>query len=66
MQCGQIIKQLRLKKGETQEQLGSAIGVTSMAISKYESGDATPNDENKAKIARHFKKSVEFIFFNTD
>ena len=32
------IKKLRTEKGETQQQLGIAIGVSTMAVSKYESG----------------------------
>lgn len=57
------IKRLRKKEGLTQEQLGEVIGVTGMAISKYESGDAVPSDDNKMKIARHFGVSVESLFF---
>lgn len=57
------IKKLRTEKGETQQQLGIAIGVSTMAVSKYESGKMIPNDDNKIKIARHFDRSVEDIFF---
>ena len=35
---GAIIKQLRLQKGLTQEELGKVIGVQKSAIRKYESG----------------------------
>ena len=35
---GTIIKQLRLQKGLTQEELGKVIGVQKSAIRKYESG----------------------------
>lgn len=35
---GAIIKQLRLQKGLTQEELGKVIGVQKFAIRKYESG----------------------------
>jgi repressor LexA len=35
---GEIIKNLRLSKGMTQEQLGAYIGVQKSAIRKYESG----------------------------
>lgn len=60
------IKYLRKEKGITQEQLGKAIGVSKMAISKYESGDAVPNDDNKIKIARYFGVSVEELFYTQD
>ncbi len=35
---GSIIKQARLEKGLTQEELGKAIGVQKSAIAKYENG----------------------------
>ena len=38
MQMGDIIRELRLKKGITQEELGRIIGVQKSAIRKYESG----------------------------
>lgn len=38
MTTGQRIKQLRLAKGLSQEQLGSMVGVKKAAINKYESG----------------------------
>lgn len=36
MNIGQLIKQQRKLKGYTQEELGNIIGVSKMAISKYE------------------------------
>jgi DNA-binding XRE family transcriptional regulator len=44
--------------------VAEAIGVTTMAISQYESGDRVPRDEIKIKLAKFFKKSVEELFFN--
>ena len=38
MEMGEIIKQLRLQRGITQEELGKVIGVQKSAIRKYESG----------------------------
>lgn len=38
MTTGQRIKQLRIAKGMSQEQLGSMVGVKKAAINKYESG----------------------------
>ncbi len=38
MNMGDIIKQLRIQKGITQEELGKVIGVQKSAIRKYESG----------------------------
>lgn len=38
MEMGDIIKQLRLKKGLTQEELGKVVGVKKAAVQKWESG----------------------------
>lgn len=38
MTTGQRIKQLRVQKGLSQEQLGNMVGVKKAAINKYESG----------------------------
>ena len=38
MNTGEIIKQLRLSRGMSQEELGKKIGVQKAAINKYEKG----------------------------
>lgn len=38
MQVGEYIKQLRLAKGMTQEQLGDCVGIQRAAVQKWESG----------------------------
>lgn len=38
MEIGKLIKEARLAKGLTQEQLGDLVGVQKSAIAKYESG----------------------------
>lgn len=38
MECGEIIKYLRIKNGLTQDELGVILGVKKSAIQKYESG----------------------------
>ena len=38
MELGQKIKQARLKKGLTQEELGNIVGLQKSAIAKYENG----------------------------
>lgn len=38
MNTGEIIKQLRLRRGMSQEELGKKIGVQKAAINKYEKG----------------------------
>lgn len=50
MNLGQLIRQQRKLKGYTQEQLGSLIGVSKMAISKYER-NVIDNIERKKMIS---------------
>lgn len=38
MEVGQLIKEARIAKGLTQEQLGEIVGVQKSAIAKYENG----------------------------
>ncbi len=40
---GNLIKEARIKKGYTQQELGDMIGVTNKAISRWENGEAFPD-----------------------
>lgn len=41
MNTGKIIKELRNKKGLTQDELGEVLGIKKSAVQKYESGSVT-------------------------
>ena len=43
MNIGNKIRELRKKKGITQEQLASALGITSQAVSKWEMSTGYPD-----------------------
>lgn len=45
------IKRFRKERGLTQEQLGTAIGITGVAIMRYEKGQRTPDLDTIEKIA---------------
>ena len=51
---GERIKYLREKKGESQEKLGEAIGLSQNSISKLEKGETQLTLENQINIAKHF------------
>lgn len=53
------IRALRKIYGETQKQLGEAIGVSGNTISNYEARDRFPDQEKMANIADHFMVTVE-------
>ena len=58
---GKTISRLRKEKGMTQEELGTAIGVTSQAVSKWECG-STPDVELLPRIADAFGVSLDLLF----
>ena len=60
--AGERLKKMRLDKGETQQQVADAVGVTKQAVQYYESGKRIPHDDIKIKLTKHFNRSVGFIF----
>ena len=59
------IKELRKKKGLTQEDLANALNVSRQAITKWESGDGSPDIENLKNIALYFHVSVDYLIDST-
>ena len=53
------IKSLREARGETQSQLGAALGVTKQAINSYEIGDKVPPLRRVIDIANHYDISID-------
>lgn len=58
---GAILRNLRGE--ETQEKIATAIGITKSSWAMYERNERTPRDEIKVRIAAHFGKTVQEIFF---
>lgn len=54
----------KLRGDESREVVAIAAGVTSQAISNYESGIRIPSDDVKCKLANHFKRTVQEIFYD--
>lgn len=63
---GERIKYLREKKGESQEKLGEAIGLSQNSISKLEKGETQLTLENQYSIAKHFNVSHDYICTGKD
>ena len=59
---GKIIRELRRRDGRTQEMLASALGVTSQAVSCWESGGSYPDMELLPSIANYFGVSIDELF----
>lgn len=56
---GRNIRRLREKHGETQQQLGEALGYGATTITNYESGYRMPDLETFFMIAFHYEASLE-------
>lgn len=53
---------IRKENGITQQSLGSMLGVSNRAVSKWETGLALPSTENICKLAKIFSVSVDYFF----
>lgn len=61
MIIGKRIKELRIKKGLSQQELGTILGVTKVSICGYESGSRIPNLELFEKMADLFGVSADYL-----
>lgn len=57
-----IVNELRLARGVTQEELAVALGVSRQTVIAIEKGNYTPSILLALKLAAYFKKPVEAIF----
>lgn len=60
------LKQLRLEKCLTQEQLANQLFVSRTLITKYETGKVIPSKDNLEKIAKYFNVDISLLFNNDD
>ena len=58
---GDRLKEKRLAKGLTQEELGDILGITKAAICFYERGKRTPTVENIIDLMQVFAISADYI-----
>lgn len=61
MKFGEKLQSLRKKQGWTQEELAAKISVSRQALSKWESGTATPDTENVLQISKLFGVSTDYL-----
>ena len=55
------LQTLRKKKGVTQEQLASYLGVSPQAVSKWENG-SYPEGDLLPKISEYFEVSISYLY----
>lgn len=62
MSIGERIKSARINAGLSQEALGKKLGVTKMAISKYENETITPNSGALIALSKALEVKIEYFF----
>lgn len=62
LDLGTKIRQLRRRDGRTQETLAAALGVTSQAVSRWESGGSYPDMNLIPSIANYFDVTIDELF----
>lgn len=60
------LRELRKERGETQAQVGTAIGIGERHYQKFEAGDNFPNVENLCALADHFGVSLDYLMGRSD
>ena len=61
MNTKDILLQLRTKKGLSQEQLAEQVFVTRQAISRWETGETTPNTETLKLLSKLYDVSINTL-----
>ncbi|MBQ7863828.1 MAG: helix-turn-helix transcriptional regulator [Lachnospiraceae bacterium] len=57
---------IKLRGGKSRETVANAVGISVSALAMYEQGERVPRDNIKIKLANYYKRSIEFIFFNSN
>ena len=60
------LKELRIEKGFSQQQLGNIVNTTKMAISHWESGHSEPSISQLITLSNLFNVSVDYLIGKTD
>ena len=61
MAVSDVLKELRVKNGLTQEEMAEKLFVTRQAVSRWENGETTPNIETLKLISRSFDISINAL-----
>ncbi|WP_240688424.1 transcriptional repressor LexA [Anoxybacillus sp. ST70] len=59
---GEKIKEFRLKRGMSQEELADLLGTTKQTVSRYETGERKANQDVLFKLSEIFKVSIDDFF----
>ena len=61
-----ILKFIREKRGETQQTVASAVGITQQAYANYEANKREPDNNMLLKLADYFQVSTDYLLGRTD
>lgn len=61
MSLAEKILQLRKQQGVSQEELAEKVGVSRQAISKWETGESTPELERVVKLSKVFQVTTDYL-----
>lgn len=57
---------LQLRGDVSREETASAIGISVSALQMYENAQRIPKDSIKIRIANHYQRTVQAIFFDSE
>jgi len=63
---GEILRELRTKKGFSQKQLAEMLNVAQNTISQYENGTREPDAATLIKLANFFSVSTDYLLGRND
>lgn len=58
------LKELRVKKGVTQQAVAEAIGCTANNYSRYEREEREPDNATLKRLSKYFEVSIDYILCN--
>lgn len=61
---GEKLKELRVKKGISQEELSELLDVSRQSISRYENGTSQPDFEKLVQLSKYFEVSTDYLLDN--
>ncbi|MBQ8178108.1 MAG: helix-turn-helix transcriptional regulator [Clostridia bacterium] len=60
------LRELRLEKGLSQQELGAIVNMSKMAISHWESGHSEPSIAQLILLSQHFEVSIDYLVGKVD
>jgi len=60
------LKELRIERGVTQEEVGKIVNTSKMAVSHWEKGDSEPSIAQLILLTEYFGVSTDYLIGKTD